>query len=157
MQELIQGWIPPWIGKVSWRGKWQPTPVFFPGKSHGQKSLVGSMGSRVGHNWATKQQQIVFPWKCFLFPAQKVDFLGSLFSFLVWVLHMACWEQKQKPNNWLLQKCNLYIYICNFFLKLRINQIWRASPGCQHVMGNHFLLFSSLEVKYVIKGKYSKR
>ena len=112
MQELIQGWIPPWIGKVSWRGKWQPTPVFFPGKSHGQKSLVGSMGSRVGHNWATKQQQIVFPWKCFLFPAQKVDFLGSLFSFLVWVLHMACWEQKQKPNNWLLQKCNLYIYMC---------------------------------------------
>ena len=24
-----------------WRRKWQPTPVFFPGESHGQKSLVG--------------------------------------------------------------------------------------------------------------------
>ena len=36
--------FPPWIGKICWRGKWQPTPVFFPGKSHGQKSLVGSMG-----------------------------------------------------------------------------------------------------------------
>ena len=25
-----------------WRRKWQPTPVFLPGKSHGQRSLVGS-------------------------------------------------------------------------------------------------------------------
>ena len=24
-----------------WRRKWQPTPVFLPGESHGQKSLVG--------------------------------------------------------------------------------------------------------------------
>ena len=31
----------PWIGKVLWRRKWQPTPVFLPGKSHGQRSLVG--------------------------------------------------------------------------------------------------------------------
>ena len=31
----------PWGGKIPWRRKWQPTPVFLPGKSHGQKSLVG--------------------------------------------------------------------------------------------------------------------
>ena len=31
----------PWVRKISWRRKWQPTPVFLPGKSHGQKSLVG--------------------------------------------------------------------------------------------------------------------
>ena len=31
----------PWVGKMLWRGKWQPTPVFFPGKSQGQRSLVG--------------------------------------------------------------------------------------------------------------------
>ena len=30
-----------WIGKMSWKRKWQPTPVFLPGKSHGQKSLLG--------------------------------------------------------------------------------------------------------------------
>ena len=29
-----------WVGKISWR-KWQPTPVFLPGKFHGQKSLAG--------------------------------------------------------------------------------------------------------------------
>ena len=30
----------PWVGKIPWRRTWQPTPVFLPGESHGQKSLV---------------------------------------------------------------------------------------------------------------------
>ena len=30
----------PWIKKISWRREWQPTPVFFPGDSHGEKSLT---------------------------------------------------------------------------------------------------------------------
>ena len=31
----------PWVRKIPWRRKWQPTPVFLPGKPHGQRSLVG--------------------------------------------------------------------------------------------------------------------
>ena len=31
----------PWIEKIHWRRKWQPTPVFLPGEFHGQRSLVG--------------------------------------------------------------------------------------------------------------------
>ena len=31
----------PWIGKIPWRKKWQPTPLFLPGESHRQRSLVG--------------------------------------------------------------------------------------------------------------------
>ena len=31
----------PWVGKIPWRRKWQPTPVLLPGESHGWKSLVG--------------------------------------------------------------------------------------------------------------------
>ena len=31
----------PWDGKIAWRRKWQPTPVFLPGESHGQRSLGG--------------------------------------------------------------------------------------------------------------------
>ena len=31
----------PWVRKTPWRKKWQPTPVFLPGKSHGQRSLAG--------------------------------------------------------------------------------------------------------------------
>ena len=31
----------PWVRRIPWRRKWQPTPVFLPGKSHGQRSLAG--------------------------------------------------------------------------------------------------------------------
>ena len=31
----------PWVGKIPWRRAWQPTVVFLPGESHGQRSLVG--------------------------------------------------------------------------------------------------------------------
>ena len=41
-----------WVGKIPWRRKWQPTLVFLPGKSHGQRSLVGSQ--RVGHDCVTE-------------------------------------------------------------------------------------------------------
>ena len=30
-----------WVGKMPWSRKWQITPVFLPGKFHGQRSLVG--------------------------------------------------------------------------------------------------------------------
>jgi len=34
-------WFNPWARDIPWRRKWQPTPVFLPGKSHGQWILDG--------------------------------------------------------------------------------------------------------------------
>ena len=31
----------PWVGKIPWRRAWQPSPVFLPGESRGQRSLAG--------------------------------------------------------------------------------------------------------------------
>ena len=31
----------PWVRKIPWSRKWHPTPVFLPGESHGQRSLMG--------------------------------------------------------------------------------------------------------------------
>ena len=31
----------PWVGKIPWSRKWQPTPLFLPGTFHGQRSLAG--------------------------------------------------------------------------------------------------------------------
>ena len=31
----------PWVRKIPWNRKWKPTPIFLPGKFHGQWSLVG--------------------------------------------------------------------------------------------------------------------
>ena len=48
-----------WVGKIPWNRKWQRTPVFLPGKSHGQRSLAGCSPwdrRRVGHDLAAKQQ-----------------------------------------------------------------------------------------------------
>ena len=54
---------------VKWRRKWQPTPVFLPAKSHGQRSLAGYSPQgrqRAGHDWATElnwvttQQQLLW-------------------------------------------------------------------------------------------------
>ena len=45
----------PWVRKIPWRRLWQPTPGFLPGKSHGQRSLVGYSprgGKRVKHDWS---------------------------------------------------------------------------------------------------------
>ena len=48
----------PYAGKIPWRRA--PTPVFLPGKSHGQRNLAGYIPrghERVGHDLATEQQQ----------------------------------------------------------------------------------------------------
>ena len=31
----------PWVSKTPWKSKWQPAPVFLPGKFHGQRNLAG--------------------------------------------------------------------------------------------------------------------
>ena len=50
----------PWVSKIPWRRKWQPPPVFLPGKSNGHRSLVSyspwdCKGDQ--HDLATKQPQ----------------------------------------------------------------------------------------------------
>ena len=46
----------PWIRTIPWRRKWQPTPIFLPGKSHGQRSLAGNTP------WGCKQQTMTQRW-----------------------------------------------------------------------------------------------
>ena len=46
MQETQETWVNPWVRKIPWRRKWQPTPVFLPGESHGQRSLLGCYSPR---------------------------------------------------------------------------------------------------------------
>ena len=41
MQEMQKTWVWSLGWEDPWRRKWQPTPVFLPGKSHGQRSLAG--------------------------------------------------------------------------------------------------------------------
>ena len=46
-----------WVGKIPWRRKWQPFPVFLPKKSHGQRILAGYSPwghKQVRHDLVTK-------------------------------------------------------------------------------------------------------
>ena len=55
----------PWVGKILWRRKRQSTPVLLPGKSHGQRSLVGY--SPWGHKESDTTERLpvqVLYWKC---------------------------------------------------------------------------------------------
>ena len=51
----------PWVGKIPWRRKWEPTPGFLPGKSYGQRSLEGYS-----------------PWGLKVFLRMQQETLGSL-------------------------------------------------------------------------------
>jgi len=46
----------PWVRKIPWRRKWQPTPVFLSEKPHGQRSLVGY--SPWGHKESDTTEQL---------------------------------------------------------------------------------------------------
>ena len=41
IQETEETQVQLWVGKIPWSRKWQLTPVFSPGKFHGQRSLAG--------------------------------------------------------------------------------------------------------------------
>ena len=41
----------PWVRKIPWRRKWQSTPVFLPGESHGQRSLAGYIQFMGSQSW----------------------------------------------------------------------------------------------------------
>ena len=46
----------PWVRKIPWRRAWQSAPVFLPGESHGQRSLVGY--SPWGHKESDMTEQL---------------------------------------------------------------------------------------------------
>ena len=55
----------PWVGKIPWRRTWQPTPVFLPGESHGQRSLAGYSPwgrKELGMTYQLKGNSIKLPW-----------------------------------------------------------------------------------------------
>ena len=43
----------PWVGNIPWSRKWQPTPVFLPGESHGQRNLVDYSHEVSESDWVT--------------------------------------------------------------------------------------------------------
>ena len=66
--------LDPWVRKTPTNRKWQPIPVFFPGKFHGQRSLVGYKESDTTrtHTYLCKKQSFLPKWI-------KINFSNWLF------------------------------------------------------------------------------
>ena len=54
----------PWVGKMPWRRKWQPTPGLLPGNSHGRRSLVGCSPWGREESDTTEQLHFHFSLSC---------------------------------------------------------------------------------------------
>ena len=65
-------WFDPWMKKIPWRRKCQPTPVSLPGKFHGQRSLVGY--SLQGHKELDMTEHA---WTLFILPVVFYFLVGK--------------------------------------------------------------------------------
>ena len=98
-----------WVRKISWSRKWQPTPVFLPGKLHGQRSLVGySPWVEKRHDWVTEHSHIsTFHFVyCFLYCAKPFEFKSHLFLFLFPLF----WEEKVLAAI-CIRECSAYVFL----------------------------------------------
>ena len=73
-----------WVGKIPWRRKWLPSPVFFLRKSHGQTSLAGyspwdhKEPDTTEHVHTHTQWFIILEVLAFLFFFHKIFFVGEI-------------------------------------------------------------------------------
>ena len=79
----------PWVGKIPWRREWLPTPVFFSGGLHGQRSLAGY--SEPGGLQSMESQRIWHDWvsNTFTFKLCCIPILFLICRFLRHLCHQA--------------------------------------------------------------------
>ena len=63
---MWETWFNPWVGKIPWRRKWQPTPVLLPGKSHGQRTYL--IMSWIFIYFNIEKYSIVWMYPPFIYP-----------------------------------------------------------------------------------------
>ena len=85
-----------WVEKIPWRKIWQPTPVFSPRESPGQKSLAGYSPwgcKRVGHDLVTKPPNTSYvSWESY---PQGVQMLNIIHTVCPCTLRTLLWMKEQ--------------------------------------------------------------
>ena len=82
----------PWVRKIPWRREWQPTPVFLPRKSHGQKSLAGYS------LWGHKELDMT-EWLTLSLSPHPGPFYLTPVRLFKWVVGLGCREAPADPSN----------------------------------------------------------
>ena len=117
----------PWVGKIPWRRKWWPAPIFLPGKFHEQRSLVsyswwgckevditeGLSTTGQKHRW--QSWLVIDIWSggshggliCEVWCCMQVDSVRSDLNCRMspenWNTALWCWKTSQNPRN---HQCN---------------------------------------------------
>ena len=96
--------LDPWIRKMPWSRKWQPAPVFLPGKLHGQRRLAGSKvhgaaksrtqlsNSTHTHTQTEQLPELALGWEMFKFQLTEME------------RQSGHWENSVKTSKYLLFK-----------------------------------------------------
>ena len=87
----------PWVKTIHWKRKWQPTPVFSSGESHGQGSLAGYSPQDLKESDTTEQPNDILFWILFHYRLLQVLVLHSR-SLLSVLYIIMCIRSSQTPN-----------------------------------------------------------
>ena len=98
----------PWVRKIPWRKKWQPTPIFLPGKSHRQRSLACCSP------WGCKESDTA---EQLTLPKVLTDFWNKKQLLIVWSI--TYFLNKMTNNCHLSGKC-----LCVMLMEKRNSEIW---------------------------------
>ena len=121
------------MGKIPWRRTWQPTPGFLPGKSHGQRSLVGYSP------WGSQKRQL----------NNNKDWCKN--DVLQWSKRGLCASEKLRSSSfpWFSGTNNACfvndvgigsVHICTLYIFVHCNQYFYQ----------HFLFMAKLTRKYMV-------
>ena len=93
-----------WVRKIPWSKKWQPTPVFLPGKFHGQRSLAD--WSPWGRNYSDMTEKL------------STIFYNSAIILSEWVLNQLSYRKNRARLLWASSYHILSIdqYIISFYV-----------------------------------------
>ena len=99
-----------WDWKIPWRGKWQSSPVFSPGKSHGWRSLVGY--SPCGHKESDTTKWLHFHFLSITSLIPKISYLEGLYCYILPFYQRGYWDTTWSYGSPKIAEQNLYsIYI----------------------------------------------
>ena len=108
-------------------GKCQPTPLFFPGESHGQRSLVGysPQGRKESDNWVTEHTYSVWGWLYLMMKSEtckQVSHLSAPKTSVLIINAMYIYRHKlYKRAVWGPQQ---------FFKRIKQRSVYRPNLAC---------------------------
>ena len=130
-------YLHPWVRKIPCSRKWQPTPVFLLGKSHGQRSLVGC--SLWGYSQTRLSMQAQSRWR---FPPNLWSVVLSSLNLLLCSVGPSGHTAPSPVVNWasvsttIALHCTNEQFLCAFGQPCGVAHLaWAHLPQCLRLSG----------------------